>query len=41
MAPMVLGTLATVEAALHHMGAPMGGSGVAAASKVVAEALSA
>lgn len=39
--PMVLGTLATVEAALHHMGAPMGGSGVAAASRVVAEALSA
>ncbi|MEM7211251.1 MAG: aminotransferase class V-fold PLP-dependent enzyme [Pseudomonadota bacterium] len=37
--PMVLGTLATIEAALHHMGAPMGGSGVAAASKVVAEAL--
>ena len=37
--PMVLGTLGTIEAALHHMGAPMGGSGVAAASKVVAEAL--
>ncbi len=30
--PMLLGTLATVEAGLHSMGAPMGGSGVAAAA---------
>ena len=30
--PMVLGTLATIEAALTSMGAPMGGSGVAAAA---------
>jgi alanine-glyoxylate transaminase / serine-glyoxylate transaminase / serine-pyruvate transaminase len=37
--PMVLGTLGTVEAALHAMGARIGGSGVAAAAGVVAEAL--
>ena len=37
--PMVLGTLATTEAALLSMRAPMGGSGVAAAANVVAEAL--
>lgn len=33
--PMILGTLATIEAALHSMDAPLGGSGVAAASAVV------
>lgn len=33
--PMVLGTLATVEAALHALNAPIGGSGVAAASCVI------
>lgn len=37
--PMVLGTLGTVEAGLAAIGAPVGGSGVAAAAKVVAEAL--
>lgn len=37
--PMVLGTLATVEAGLNAMGAQMGGSGVAAAAKVIGEAL--
>ncbi|MEM7505367.1 MAG: aminotransferase class V-fold PLP-dependent enzyme [Pseudomonadota bacterium] len=37
--PMVLGTLATVEAALISVEAPIGGSGVAAAAAVVAEAL--
>ncbi|MEO0810346.1 MAG: aminotransferase class V-fold PLP-dependent enzyme [Pseudomonadota bacterium] len=36
--PMVLGTLATVEAALIHMGAPIGGSGSAAAVKAMASA---
>ncbi len=30
--PMLLGTLGTIEAALHAMGAPVGGSGVAAAA---------
>ncbi|MFK7945272.1 MAG: aminotransferase class V-fold PLP-dependent enzyme, partial [Paracoccaceae bacterium] len=39
--PMVLGTLATVEAALSAMNAPMGGSGVARASEVIAQALAA
>ena len=39
--PMILGTLATVETALAAMDAPVGGSGVAAASQVIAEALSA
>lgn len=38
-APMVLGVLGTVEAALHAMGAPVGGSGAAAAAAVVADAL--
>ncbi len=33
--PMLLGTLATVEAGLLAMGAPLGGSGVAAAAEVV------
>ena len=37
--PMVLGTLSTVEAALISMGAPMGGSGAAAAATVIADAL--
>jgi hypothetical protein len=36
---MVLGTLGTVEAGLHAMGARIGGSGVAAAAGVIAEAL--
>ena len=34
---MVLGTLATLEAALIAMEAPMGGSGIAAAAARVAE----
>ena len=33
--PMILGTLATIEAALVAMGAPMGGSGVAAAAESI------
>jgi alanine-glyoxylate transaminase/serine-glyoxylate transaminase/serine-pyruvate transaminase len=37
--PMVLGTLSTVEAALVSMDAPIGGSGAAAAARVIAEAL--
>lgn len=37
--PMVLGTLATVEAALGAMTAPMGGSGAAAAARVIGDAL--
>ena len=37
--PMVLGTLATVEAALKAMDAPIGSSGIAAATAVLAEAL--
>jgi alanine-glyoxylate transaminase/serine-glyoxylate transaminase/serine-pyruvate transaminase len=37
--PMVLGALGTIEAALTAMGAPMGGSGVAAAAARVARAL--
>ena len=37
--PMVLGTLATIESALMAMGAPMAGSGVAAAASVVGQAL--
>lgn len=40
-APMVLGVLGTVEAALVSMGAPVGSSGVAAAARVLAGALSA
>ncbi|MGF1444738.1 MAG: pyridoxal-phosphate-dependent aminotransferase family protein [Pikeienuella sp.] len=39
--PMVLGVLATVEAALKAMGAPLGGSGVAAAVAALAPALGA
>lgn len=38
-APMVLGVLGTVEAALLAMGAPIGGSGVAAGARVTGEAL--
>lgn len=37
--PMLLGTLATIEAALQAMEAPLGASGVAAASSVIAEAM--
>lgn len=37
--PMVLGTLGTIEAGLHAMGARVGGSGVAAAARVIADAL--
>ncbi len=37
--PMVLGTLGTIEAGLHAMGARIGGSGVAAAAQVIGEAL--
>ncbi len=39
--PMVLGTLATIEAAMTAMGAPMGASGIAAASARVAQAMKA
>lgn len=39
--PMVLGTLATIEAALHAQDAPLGGSGVAAAAKVIGAAFNA
>jgi len=39
--PMVLGTLGTIEAALLSMGAPMGGSGVAAAASAIADAMGA
>lgn len=34
-APMILGVLGTVEAALDRMGAPLGGSGVAAAAEAL------
>ena len=37
--PMLLGTLATIEAALHALGAPTGGSGVAAAARVIGASL--
>ena len=37
--PMILGTLATIEATLHSMGAPIGGSGVAAAAETIGAAL--
>ena len=36
--PMVLGTLATIEAALHALDAPLGASGVAAAAKIIGAA---
>lgn len=35
--PMILGTLATIETALHKMKAPMGSSGIAAAAAALAE----
>ncbi|GMG82970.1 aminotransferase class V-fold PLP-dependent enzyme [Paralimibaculum aggregatum] len=37
--PQLLGTLGTIEAVLHAMGAPMGGSGVAAAAAALSGAL--
>jgi alanine-glyoxylate transaminase/serine-glyoxylate transaminase/serine-pyruvate transaminase len=37
--PMILGTIGTIEAALTKMGAPMGGSGSAAAAAVIGSAL--
>ena len=37
--PMILGSLATIEAALLAMGAPMGGSGVEAAAASIGQAL--
>ena len=37
--PMLLGTLGTIEASLHALGAPIGGSGVAAAAKVIGDAV--
>ncbi len=37
--PMMLGTLSTIEAALHALDAPIGGSGAEAALKVIAGAL--
>ena len=37
--PMLLGTLGTIEAALRSMGAPIGSSGVAAASASIAAAI--
>ena len=36
--PMLLGTLGTIEAALHALDAPIAGSGVAAAARVIGEA---
>ena len=39
--PMVLGTLATVEAALHALDAPLGGAGTDAALRVLGAALAA
>ena len=37
--PSILGALGTIESALHRMGVPMGGSGVAAAAAVIGRAL--
>jgi alanine-glyoxylate transaminase/serine-glyoxylate transaminase/serine-pyruvate transaminase len=37
--PMLLGTLGTIEAALHSLGVPTGGSGVAAAARVIGDAV--
>ena len=37
--PMILGTLGTIETALHAVGAPMGASGVAAAAQSLGEQL--
>lgn len=39
--PMLLGTLGTIEAALHALGAPVGASGVAAAADVIGRAFDA
>ena len=39
--PMLLGALGTVESGLHALGAPLGGSGVAAAAAVIGEAMGA
>ncbi|MEL7210309.1 MAG: aminotransferase class V-fold PLP-dependent enzyme [Actinomycetota bacterium] len=39
--PMLLGTLGTIESALRALDVPLGGSGVAAATEVVAKAISA
>lgn len=38
--PMLLGTLGTIEAALHALDAPVGGSGVAAAAGTIGAAMS-
>ncbi|HSM67577.1 MAG TPA: hypothetical protein VK860_14835, partial [Ilumatobacteraceae bacterium] len=38
--PMLLGTLGSVESALHALGAPVGASGVAAAARVIGDAIS-
>ncbi len=38
--PMLLGTLGTIEAALHSLGAMVDGSGVAAAARVIGDAFS-
>lgn len=37
--PMLLGTLGTVESALHALGAPIGGSGVAAAARAIGNSI--
>lgn len=37
--PMLLGTLGTIESALHALGAPVGGSGVAAAARFIGDAI--
>ncbi len=37
--PMLLGTLGTIESALHVIGAPVGGSGVAAAARLIGDRL--
>ncbi len=37
--PMLLGALGTIEAALHALDAPMGGSGVAAAAALIGDAI--
>lgn len=37
--PMILGSIATIEAALHALNAPMGGSGIAAAAAAIGQHL--
>ncbi len=37
--PALLGALGTIEAGLRVVGAPLGGSGVASAAEVIAEAM--